>query len=34
MKKKKKGIIDIYETMYGVDIVVANRDVELDTLSK
>ena len=34
MKKKKKGIIDVYETMYGVDIVVANRDVELNTLIK
>lgn len=34
MKKKKKGIIDIYETMYDVDIVVANRDVDLATLAK
>ncbi len=34
MKNKKKAIIDTYETLYGVDIVVANRQVSLDKLRK
>lgn len=34
MKNKTKAIIDTYETMYGVDIVVANRQVSLDKLRK
>lgn len=32
MKQKKKAIIDTYETLYDVDIVVANRYVTLDKL--
>ena len=34
MKKQKKAIIDTYETLYGVDIVVANRQVSLEKLQK
>lgn len=34
MKNKKKAVIDTYETLYGVDIVVANRQVSLDKLRK
>lgn len=34
MKQKKKSIIDTYETLYGVDIVVANRNVTLEKLQK
>lgn len=34
MKQKKKAIIDTYETLYGVDIVVANRHVTLEKLQK
>ena len=34
MKNKKKAIIDTYETLYGVDIVVANRQVSLEKLQK
>ena len=32
MKKKNKAIIDTYTTMYNVDIVVANRQVNLEKL--
>lgn len=32
MKQKKKAIIDTYETLYDVDIVVANRYVTLEKL--
>ena len=34
MKKQKKAIIDTYETLYDIDIVVANRQVSLDKLRK
>lgn len=34
MKKKNKAIIDTYETMYDIDIVVANRGVTLEKLQK
>lgn len=34
MKKQKKAIIDTYETLYGIDIVVANRQVSLEKLQK
>ena len=34
MKKQKKAIIDTYETLYGIDIVVANRQVTLERLQK
>ena len=34
MKKKIKPIIDTYETMYDIDIVVANRGVSLEKLQK
>lgn len=34
MKKQKKAIIDTYETLYDVDIVVANRQVSLEKLQK
>lgn len=34
MKKQKKAIIDTYETLYGIDIVVANRQVNLERLQK
>lgn len=34
MKKKNKAIIDTYETLYGIDIVVANRQVSLEKLQK
>jgi hypothetical protein len=32
--KKNKAIIDTYETLYGIDIVVANRQVSLEKLRK
>lgn len=34
MKQKNKAIIDTYETLYTVDIVVANRYVSLNALQK
>ena len=34
MKKQNRAIIDIYETMYDIDIVVANRYVSLSKLQK
>ena len=34
MKKQKKAIIDTYETLYDIDIVVANRQVSLEKLQK
>lgn len=34
MKKQNKAIIDTYETMYCIDIVVANRYVSLEKLKK
>ena len=34
MKQKKKAIIDTYETLYDVDIVVANKHVTLEKLQK
>ena len=34
MKNKNKAIIDTYETMYDIDIVVANRGVTLEKLQK
>lgn len=34
MKKQKKAIIDTYETLYGIDIVVVNRQVNLERLQK
>ena len=34
MKKQNRAIIDTYETMYDIDIVVANRNVSLEKLKK